>query len=85
MTGRVWGGNLGSFSASVVTPPGPALDAGGWKWVPAALLHHDRPGCLFHNLRASRRREDGGNPFLGAPEQLWARQSKTETVLAFAQ
>lgn len=28
MTGGVWGGSLGSFSASVVTPPGPACDAG---------------------------------------------------------
>lgn len=63
----------------------PSLGFWGWKWVPAALLHPDRPGCSFHSLLASRRREDGGNPFLGAPEQLRDRQSRTETVLAFAQ
>lgn len=63
----------------------PSLGCWCWKWVPAALLHPDRPACSFHNPFASRRREDGGNPFLGAPEQLQGRQSRTETVLAFTQ
>lgn len=54
----------------------PSLGCWCWKWVPAALLHPDRPACSFHNPFASRRREDGGNPFLGAPEQLRGRQSR---------
>lgn len=79
-----------------VTPPGPAWDAGSWKWVPAALLHLARLGCsLPHPVRQWRRKADvagpatgervWGSPFPGPPAQLQGRQSRTEPVLALAQ
>lgn len=76
-----------------MTSPGPAWDAGGWKWVPAALLHPALLGCLYHILLGSRGRccrpatgqQVQGIPFPGAPAQLQGKQSREEPVLACAQ
>lgn len=49
-----------------VTPPGPAQDAGGWKRVPAAILHLARPGCsLLCPVRQQRREADAAGPAAG--------------------
>lgn len=92
------GSSSGPAPSPAVTPPGPAWDTGGWKWVPPALLRPARPGCslpLPRPVRQWRREADAagpaagervrGSPFPSAPAQLRDRQSRTEPVLAFAQ